>query len=271
MNEEMPLGRETNYPDHYSPELLFGIKRSQPRAALNLGPVLPFHGTDIWNAWELTWLDTEGMPRCAIAEIRVPADSPGLIESKSLKLYLNSYSMTSFASAEDVAESLESDLSALTGSDVSVQLRPPSAAGDAKFDCLPGRCLDDARISCSATAVDPELLRADPNHLVSEDLHSHLLRSLCPVTAQPDSGSILVSYEGPRIDHAALLRYIVSYRQHADFHETCVERIFVDILERCRPGKLGVYARYQRRGGIDINPFRSNFESEVPNIRLWRQ
>ncbi len=271
MNEEMPLGRVTPYPEQYSPELLYEVPRADHRADLGLGPELPFRGTDIWNAWELTWLDTAGLPRCATAEIRVPADSPNLVESKSLKLYLNSLAMTHYPSAADVAEIIEQDLSECIGADVDVTLEQLSATDGADVGRLPGECLDSLRVSCSPSAVDAALLEADPGEVVSEQLYSHLLRSLCPVTAQPDSGSVLVSYRGPRIDHRGLLKYIVSYRQHEGFHESCVERMFVDILARCQPEQLTVYARYQRRGGIDINPYRSNFEDDVRNIRLWRQ
>lgn len=271
MTEEMPLGRETAYPDQYSPELLYEVPRATHRAALELGPELPFHGTDIWNAWELTWLDPQGLPACATAEIRVPADSPNIIESKSLKLYLNSFAMTHYASGDDVAETIEQDLAACAGADVDVVIRRPSTSDGSRIARLPGHCLDTLRVTCDASAVDPDLLHADADDIVSEDLYSHLLRSLCPVTHQPDSGSVLISYKGPRINREGLLRYIVSYRQHEDFHESCVERMFIDILDRCAPEKLTVYARYQRRGGIDINPFRSNFEDDVPNTRLWRQ
>jgi 7-cyano-7-deazaguanine reductase len=271
MTQELPLGREVPYPEQYSPELLYAVSRSEQRERLGHSGPLPFHGGDIWNAWELTWLAPDGMPRCATAEIRVPFDSPNIIESKSLKLYLNSFAMSHYASGADVAEAIEADLSDCTGADVGVVLSRASSTDVLRLSRLPGFCLDALRVGCDAEAVDPSLLRSDPGDLVTEDLHTHLLRSLCPVTHQPDLGSVLVTYKGPRIDREGLLRYIVSFRQHEDFHESCVERMFVDILDRCRPEKLTVYARYQRRGGIDINPFRSNFEADVPNARLWRQ
>lgn len=271
MNEEIPLGRAVPYPEQYSPELLFAVSRKGNRSSLGFGDQLPFGGTDIWTVWELTWLDPDGMPRCATAEIRVPADSPNIIESKSLKLYLNSLAMTHYASTDDIAETIEGDLSDCAGADVDVSLhRDPSPARDA-IAVFPGTCLDTLRVRCDAATVEPGLLRSDATELVTEDLYTHLLRSLCPVTHQPDIGSVLVSYSGPRIDRKGLLKYVISFRQHEGFHEACVERMFVDILDRCRPEELTVYARYQRRGGIDINPFRSNFETEAPNIRLWRQ
>ena len=270
MTAETPLGRATDYPDRYSPAALYAIARTESRAALGLGNSMPFHGVDIWNAWELSWLNAAGLPQVAAAEIRVPAYSPNLIESKSLKLYLGSFAMTSFASSTEVLDAMTSDLSACAGAKVEVRLRLPSTAhrGIARS---PGQNLDELRVACDVYEVDADLLRVGSNEVVSEDLYSHLLRSLCPVTNQPDTASVLFSYKGPRIDREGLLRYIVSYRQHQDFHEACVERMFVDILEHCRPQKLTVYARYLRRGGIDINPFRSNYEEIPPNVRLWRQ
>ena len=170
-----------------------------------------------------------------------------------------------------VAETIEADLSECAGADVGVALQREPASEGAGIARFPGFCLDTLTVQCDATAVEPESLASEGPERVTEDLHTHVLRSLCPVTHQPDIGSVLVSYTGPRIDREGLLQYIVSFRQHEDFHEACVERMFVDILERCQPEKLSVYARYQRRGGIDINPFRSNFETDVANTRLWRQ
>jgi 7-cyano-7-deazaguanine reductase len=201
----------------------------------------------------------------------VPASSPKIIESKSLKLYLNSFAMTRYASASDIAETIEQDLSDTVGADVAVHIQRPSETDASAVAQLPGDSLDDQQISCDSYEVDATQLSTNADDIVTESLNSHLLRSLCPVTSQPDTGSLLFSYTGPRIDRAGLLRYIVSYRRHQDFHETCVERMFLDILERCKPEKLTVYARYQRRGGIDINPFRSNHETEPRNLRLWRQ
>lgn len=271
MTEELPLGKATAYPEQYSPGLLYAIARSDSRSTLGLTGALPFHGCDIWNAWELTWLNPDGLPQVVTAEIRVPADSPNIIESKSLKLYLNSFAMTVYASSNDVAETIEQDLIGCTNSEVSVQLTSPSATEGAGAAKLPGDSLDSAGVRCDVYAVDAGLLQADSGDIVTEQLHSHLLRSLCPVTSQSDSGSVMISYRGARIDRAGLLRYIVSFRRHNDYHESCVERMFTDILEHCKPEQLSVYARYQRRGGIDINPFRSNFEHDPPNARAWRQ
>ena len=271
MSRESPLGKPTSYPEQYSPELLYSIDRGDGRAALGLSKELPFHGVDIWNAWELSWLDAGGKPHVAAAEVRVPAASRSIVESKSLKLYLNSFSMTRFDSTSEVAAIIGRDISACVGSDVAVRVRSPSKTDALPVARLPGACIDALDVHCHAYHVESDLLAADKNEIVREDLHTHLLRTLCPVTSQPDTGSLLFSYRGPRIDREGLLRYVVSYRQHNDFHEACVERMFVDILERCGAEQLTVYARYLRRGGIDINPFRSNFEEDPPDIRLWRQ
>ena len=271
MDKDSPLGRATGFPEQYDPDQLFPIARSEARRQAGIGEPPPFSGVDIWNAWELSWLDPDGKPVAATVEIRVPATSPNIVESKSLKLYLGSFAMSRFGSWIEISDAIGRDLCAVTGDEVGVRLSDSLTHYGARVARLPGKCIDDIGTGCKAYDVDPGLLASDPDVLTREDLYSHLLRSLCPVTSQPDMGSLLVSYVGPRIDPAALLRYVVSYRQHNDFHEACVERIFVDILERCRPSQLTVYARYHRRGGIDINPFRSNYESDPPNIRLWRQ
>ena len=263
---KLPLGRDTDYPQTYAPDVLFPIARDSSRKTLGVAAPLPFAGVDIWNAWELTWLTPGGLPRVAVAEIRVPAESPHLVESKSLKLYLGSFAMSEFADNDAVRTAIAKDLSAITGSTVEVSLDPDVAITEAQ-----GECIDTSELTCSARDIDASLLAADDGDIVDESLHTHLLRSLCPVTNQPDLGSLIVSYIGPRIDRNALLRYVVSFRQHQDFHEACVERMFVDILERCRPTRLSIHARYQRRGGIDINPFRSSRDERPANVRLWRQ
>lgn len=263
---DSPLGKDAGYPQTYAPEALYPIARIDARNDAGIGYSLPFDGVDIWNAWELSWLNDNGVPQTATLELRIPADSPNLVESKSLKLYLGSFAMSKFTDAADVQVAIETDLSAAVGAPVGV-----------RFDCdvsiaaLPGRCIDAVTTHCDAYHVNPDLLDSDQDKVVKECLHTHLLRSLCPVTGQPDLGSLLVCYSGPRIDPAALLRYVVSFREHNDFHEACVERIFVDILERCFVQELTVAARYQRRGGIDINPFRTNVGDKPENHRLWRQ
>ncbi len=267
---KLPLGRETGYPQNYEPDVLFAIARSESRQAFLSGE-LPFSGTDIWNAWELTWLGPGGLPVVATAEIRVPATSPSLIESKSLKLYLNSFAMSRFDAAGDVGDTIAEDLARCTGADVEVRITLVAESEANTISRLPGRCLDTLPVTCDSFEVDAAVLTIDRNIVVEEDLHTHLLRSLCPVTAQPDMGSLAIHYRGPAIDAASLLKYIVSFREHSGFHEACVERIFVDLLNHCACERLSVLARFQRRGGIDINPFRSNIEERPQNPRLWRQ
>jgi len=267
---KLPLGQKSDYPKQYDPGVLFAIPRSEARAQL-LGSSLPFHGCDIWNVWELTWLGPSGVPLVATAEIRIAAESVNLVESKSLKLYLNSFAMSRFDSAADVAASISGDLRECAGGDVSVRVFMLTDTRSNSFAELPGVCIDSLPISCDSYVVNASLLAADDKNLVQEELHTHLLRSLCPVTAQPDIGSLGIHYRGPKIDTESLLRYIVSFREHNDFHEACVERMFMDILRHCGAEKLSLYARFQRRGGLDINPFRSNFEKNPADIRLWRQ
>ena len=267
---ELPLGRETGYPEQYAPDLLYPIARSDSRESLGKDD-LPFHGTDIWNAWELTWLSPGGVPAVATAEIRIPASTPNLVESKSLKLYLNSFAMTVCENDAEVSEKIASDLGHCAGGPVSVTLMNAHHPTANAIAALPGTCIDTLTASATQYVVDASLLRADSNTVVDETLHTHLLRSLCPVTSQPDIGSLMLRYSGPRIDPASLLQYVVSFRSHNDFHEACVERMFIDIQQHCGAEQLSLYARYQRRGGLDINPFRSNFEFDPQNLRLWRQ
>ena len=268
---ELPLGKATSHPDRYAPDTLYRIDRADNRKRIGIGRALPFSGVDIWNAWDLSWLDERGRPQAATAEIRIPADSPGIVESKSMKLYLGSFAMSEFASSGAVRDLITADLGTCTGSAVSVRIDTLVASQSRGLQRMPGAPLDRTGTECTEWEVNADLLRSDPGVVVSEELYSDALRSLCPVTGQPDLGSVLICYEGPRIDRASLLQYIVSYRRHQDFHENCVERMFVDLLDRCAAKKLTVYARYQRRGGIDINPFRSNFEDSPRNLRLWRQ
>jgi 7-cyano-7-deazaguanine reductase len=263
---KLPLGRPTDYPQKYAPEVLCAVARRDSREPLGIADPLPFTGADAWTAWELTWLEDNGKPRVATAQVVVPAESPNLVESKSLKLYLGSFAMTRFRTADRMVETIAADLSECAGGPVAVALDP-----DASIGALPGRCIDTLDVECAEWEVDAGLLAADESQVVEEHLHTHLLRSLCPVTGQPDIGSVMVSYAGPKIDPASLLRYIVSFREHSDFHEACVERMFVDIESQCRTRQLSVSARYQRRGGIDINPSRTNTGEQPPGLRLWRQ
>jgi 7-cyano-7-deazaguanine reductase len=268
--QNIPLGEQSEYPNKYEPGLLFRIARSESRDSIISGD-LPFDGCDIWNAWELTWLGANNLPIVATAEFRIPANTPYLIESKSLKLYLNSFSMSQFDNPAAVEVAIANDLTASAGGPVSVLVEPVESTENKPVSRLPGFCLDTLAVECRHWEVDAALLRIESENIVNEELYSHLLRSLCPVTSQPDIGSLAIRYEGPKIDRESLLQYIVSFREHNDFHEACIERMFVDLQERCKTQKLSLYARYQRRGGIDINPFRSNFEKRPRNLRLWRQ
>ena len=270
--KDIPLGKASRYPETYAPEMLAAVARDEARAALGLvsSESLPFFGIDLWNAWELSWLEPGGKPAIAVAEIEVPADSPNIVESKSLKLYLNSFAMSRYGSANAVREIVSADLSEVAGAPVAVRL----IEGDSErfaVKSLPGECIDGLDVDCGETDVDADALSSNPDECVAEALHSHLLRSLCPVTSQPDFASVLVTYRGPRIDRSDLLRYVVSFRRHQDFHESCVERMFTDIMKHCGCESLSVYARYTRRGGIDINPYRSSGEEAPDNRRLWRQ
>lgn len=266
------LGQATDYPVRYTPSLLFPITRREGRDAIGLtGDCLPFHGVDIWTHYEVSWLDAGGKPCVAVAEIRVPATSPCLIESKSLKLYFNSLNFHRFESSADFLRCVEMDLGAAAQALVTVGLVLPHEHEQLAIGDLNGECLDGLPLQCSEFVLNPETLVADEGRVVEETLHSHLLRSNCPVTNQPDWGSVMIHYRGAAIDHTGLLAYLVSYRSHADFHEQCVERIFMDITRRCRPESLTVYARYTRRGGLDINPFRSSAQVLPPLLRLFRQ
>ena len=265
------LGHGTDYPDSYDAGLLFPMPRAASRVPLGLAAdALPFVGTDRWHAWEVSWLNPQGKPEVAIGRIDVPADSPFMIESKSLKLYLNGYNSERMASLEAVRALIETDLSAACQAGVTVDMYSPDALPGPAVQ-PPGESIDALDITCERYHPDPALLSATGD-TVEETLRSDLLKSNCPVTLQPDWASLIVHYAGPRIDRAGLLRYIVSFRNHADFHEHCVERIWVDLMERCRPEKLTVFACYTRRGGLDINPWRSNFET-LPDtfVKLARQ
>lgn len=277
-----PLGQPTEYRATYAPELLYPIPRQLKRDELGIAAgALPFVGEDIWNAYEVSWLNMKGKPVVALATFRVPADSPNLIESKSFKLYLNSFNQTAFADTSTVQTTLAHDLSAATGAAVLVKIEefsgrphhPESPLGrQISVDYPTGILLDDLDITCNRYQPAPELLSAVDAPVVEETLYSHLLKSNCLVTGQPDWAMVVIRYRGRPIERTGLLRYIVSFRNHNEFHEQCVERIFSDITRQCTPQALSVYARYTRRGGLDINPFRSSVESTAPdNMREIRQ
>jgi 7-cyano-7-deazaguanine reductase len=270
---DSPLGRNVAYASRYDAGLLFAIARAPDRAALGIHEPLPFHGVDIWNAYELAWLDARGKPEVALAEFRVPATSPAIIESKSLKLYLNSFSAERVGDGAALRAVLVHDLSLAAGAAVEVLLTEAAAFPQARVEELDGISIDHQAIAIDLYGPpDAALLQIDRLRQVEDEtLVSHLLKSNCPVTGQPDWASLQIRYGGPRIERAGLLRYIVSYREHAGFHEQCVERIYTDLVARCAPARLQVYARYTRRGGLDINPFRSSSPLPAPNPRGARQ
>ncbi len=269
---DLKLGKPVRYTATYTPSLLQSVQRGPLRRALGIeGSNLPFLGLDAWTGYELSWLNRKGRPEVAVVHVQVPASSPCIIESKSLKLYLGSFSQTPFVSRADVQRTLESDLALAAQAPVGVTLVGLDQLEADGVVRIAGSCLDVLDVSIEHYEVEPGLLRADGDVNARESLYSNLLRSCCPVTGQPDWGTVLIQYAGPAIDHASLLRYIVSFRNHTGFHEETVERMFVDIMARCRPSVLSVQARYLRRGGIEINPFRSTREEVPPMLRTARQ
>ncbi|KRW65505.1 NADPH-dependent 7-cyano-7-deazaguanine reductase QueF [Stutzerimonas stutzeri] len=271
--EHSPLGKSSAYVATYSPHLLFPIPRAPKWAELGLtAETLPYQGVDLWNCYELSWLLPSGKPVVAIGEFEIPADSPNIIESKSFKLYLNSLNQSVFESREALVKVMVDDLSAAAGQPVGVRLRTLDEVAAEGVAPLPGRCIDDLDVAIEHyDHPQSRLLVCDAGRMVEETLHSHLLKSNCPVTGQPDWGSVVVEYSGAALQAESLLTYLVSFRQHADFHEQCVERIFLDLQHLLQPEKLTVYARYVRRGGLDINPYRSTEAMVVDNRRLVRQ
>ena len=266
----LTLGQKVDYIEQYTPELLQGVPRSLSREQIGVSQPLPFGGVDIWNGYELSWPNPKGKPQVAILQCQVPIDSQNLIESKSFKLYLNSFNQSVFGSADEVARHLSQDLSACAQAPVKLQLFSAGQFGALHLGELDGTVIDDLDIEINTYEPSPELLTTGEQQ-VSETLVSHLLKSNCLITSQPDWASVQIHYEGAAIDHAGLLAYLISFRQHNEFHEQCIERIFCDLMNRCKPHKLAVYARYTRRGGLDINPLRANFDFNVSNNRLARQ
>ncbi|MFL0796615.1 MAG: NADPH-dependent 7-cyano-7-deazaguanine reductase [Cellvibrionaceae bacterium] len=293
---DLALGQSTVYESSYNPKLLHPVARKELRAELGIRSELPFSGMDLWTGYELSWLEPGGKPRVAVAEFFVPASSENLIESKSFKLYLNSFNQTVFKSVEAVEQALEQDLSEVAGAPVAVTVKSLSHATQDGLGKFPGECIDDLPVNIDCYTPHPELLKLEGDTIedvedgasvgvqeintldsdgaqdeVQEALYSNLLKSNCPVTGQPDWATVWIHYRGRKIDREALLKYIVSYREHQDFHEHCVEKIFLDIKRYCHPEALTVYARYTRRGGLDINPFRTDCHEEMDDIRLARQ
>lgn len=254
--DHLQLGKQTDYVSVYTPSLLDPIPRAGARAELGIdNDQLPFSGVDVWTGYEISWLNSKGLPQQAIAVFCIPANSPNIIESKSFKLYLNSFNQTPFNCRSDVLATLESDLKVAAGAPVLVELEGLDQFSAMGVQRPRGFCIDHLDVSIDCYQPDASLLRAQGEE-VNETLYSDLLKSNCPVTAQPDWATLIISYQGAAIDKESLLRYVVSYREHQDFHENCVERIFNDIMARCQPASLMVYARYTRRGGLDINPLR---------------
>jgi 7-cyano-7-deazaguanine reductase len=272
----IPLGKASEYPGQYDPNLLFPILRSENRLKLDIKPnqTLPFVGVDIWNAFELSWLNKKGKPQIALAEFQVPADSPNMIESKSFKLYLNSLNSARFEDEAEVRERLIADLSAVAGSKIATRINQNETVAKKGMQEMSGILIDrlDIEIDPSLSA-DPALLEVNESFgPIEQCLVSHLLKSNCPVTGQPDWASVQIRYQGRPILEEGLLRYLIGFRQLGEFHEHCVETIFTDIKRQCKPEKLSVYARYTRRGGLDINPFRTDHNAPWPeNIRHARQ
>ena len=289
------LGKATRYVDQYDASLLFPIARAPKRKEIGIEGAAPFFGADMWTAFELSWLNPRGKPQVALAHFTVPCETPNIVESKSFKLYLNSFNNTTFASSDEVKGRLRADLGeAVWRRDGGPPANPSSEPGRAasgapptigvsllgpdQFDREPvheldGLSLDRLDIDCTRYTPAPDLLTVTPNEApVSEVFTSNLLKSNCLVTGQPDWGSVQIRYTGDQIEQGGLLQYLVSFRNHNEFHEQCVERIFMDLWTRCKPMKLAVYARYTRRGGLDINPYRTSYPAALPrNVRMARQ
>ena len=280
--QAVPLGKDVSYPKGYDASLLFPMPRldarltlgltTLPASSLTLPGALPFQGFDLWNAYELSWLNAKGLPKVALLRLKVPCTSPNIIESKSLKLYLNSFNQTRFETVHHVFDLLRKDLAAAIGAELELELVGPDQFANETITEFAGVDLDKLDVEIDCYRPDAAILKLKYDSLdpkrgsISETVFSRLLKSNCPVTDQPDWACIQIQYTGPAIDHASLLKYIVSYRMHNGFHEHCVEKIFVDILKQCSPTTLSVYARYTRRGGLDINPWRATFDVKPPTI-----
>lgn len=271
--KSLKLGQKTEYASQYDRTLLQSVPRALNRDGLGITQNQPFTiGADIWTAYEISWLNEKGLPQVAIADIYLDYQSQNLIESKSFKLYLNSFNQSKFADFNAVQQTMQRDLSECAQGDVKVRLNPVAVYDAQKINHLQGDCIDEQDIEITSYEFNADWLKdCVSDEIVEEKLVSHLLKSNCLITNQPDWGTLHIHYVGKKINHEKLLRYVVSFRQHNEFHEQCVERIFCDLMHYAKPEKLTVYARYTRRGGLDINPFRSNFENLPENLRLARQ
>ena len=271
--EKSQLGKASSYIDQYDASLLFPMPRADKRAEIGVTDTPPFFGADMWTVYELSWLNLRGKPQVALAHITVPCESPNIVESKSFKLYLNSFNNTRFLDAREVRERIRADVSFAAGVGIGIKTIGPELFDREPVHEMDGLNLDRLDVECLQFTPAPELLFAEFDEPpVTETLTSNLLKSNCLVTGQPDWGSVQVAYSGPAINQEGLLQYLVSFRNHNEFHEQCVERIFMDVWTRCKPFKLSVYARYTRRGGVDINPFRCSYPAQLPlNVRTARQ
>ncbi len=274
---EILLGKDVKYKDFYDNSLLFPIKRSLNRNKIITQPELPFNGYDLWNCYELSWLNLKGKPEVRILHFVISANSEYLIESKSIKLYLNSFNNTKFTNEIEVLGLITKDLSSVSGSSVEVSMHTLDYYQKQPLSLFEGTLLDEIDVEIFDYEVNSDLLKIDFNstdNVIEETLYSNLLKSNCLVTNQPDWASVQIKYKGRKINHASLLKYLISYRNHNGFHEDCIEHIFIDILENCNPQELTIYAKYTRRGGVDINPFRTNLNlqnTEIIKIRDIRQ
>ncbi len=267
----MILGQTVTYKDKYDKNLLVGIPRIIARNEINLSEKLPFTGVDIWNCYEISWLNGKGKPCVKILQFIVPSDSEQIVESKSVKLYLNSFNGTQFASDQEVTAFIQKDLSDIVGKKVIVCLYDLNKFYRQSLTLFEGVNIDNLDVEIHDYQVNSNLLKnSDSEELVEETLYSNLLKSNCLVTNQPDWASLQIKYRGKKIDHNSLLSYIISFRNHSEFHEQCVEHIFNDIMTKCMPNDLTVYAKYTRRGGIDISPYRTNLELNIKEINKTR-
>ena len=269
----LKLGQKTEYKSQYDASLLQPVPRRLNRETLGIVEDQPFNqGADVWTCYELSWLNPNGLPQVAIADVAIGFKSENLIESKSFKLYLNSFNQTKFVSIEEVEETIAKDLNQCASGQVSVKIHKLADYTNQPIMNFAGECIDEQEIQIDSYAFSNQYLEnVAEGEIVEETLVSHLLKSNCLITSQPDWGSVQIHYIGKQLNREKLLRYLVSFREHNEFHEQCVERIFTDLMQFAKPEKLTVYARYTRRGGLDINPFRSNFESVPANLRMARQ
>ncbi len=275
MQQHGILGKQTTYQHQYDPSLLFPIARSLNREKIDLTPPLPFVGRDIWNHYEVSWLNEQGKPIVALAEFDYDCQSPYIIESKSMKLYFNSFNNTQIKDVNALQQIIQQDIESRIQSPLHIKITPLSQLNEDKlYPGFSGTCIDDLPVDCSVYQLSPQFLSIESAEFVSEVLYSNLMKSNCLVTGQPDWGSIYIDYQGEKINRENLLRYIVSYRNSHEFSETCIERMFMDIMKHCSPKELTIYGRFTRRGGLDINPVRSTAQNKIEamlNSRLSRQ